>query len=215
MEDAGAQKLFEILCSVLSRDGRIRAEDLIVAAASVTAELCISGAGEFDPRRHDFVPGSRVFSDKVNELISGNSTEIETAPSHSVVGILRNELLSSGYASSDFGSLREIYSSFAANPLKPDEWVKIHWSVPEGNRPYILPLRVAYEARPTVDSVFRGLNPSQRLRSSVMTLVKVLVAVRDVIDKRIALLLALETINGMAKTAPMPDNAIVPNRKQR
>jgi hypothetical protein len=33
--------------------------------------------------------------------------------------------------------------------------------------------------------------------------------VRDVIDKRIALLLALQTVNGMAKTAPMTDKAMV------
>jgi len=78
--------------------GGVRAEDMITAAASITGELCIETAGDFNPRKHQFVPGSRVFSDKVNELIFGDDPEaaIDAIPAAFIVGLLRNRLHGSG-----------------------------------------------------------------------------------------------------------------------
>jgi hypothetical protein len=71
-------------------------------------------------------------------------------------------------------------------------------------------LRVNYETRSIVDRVFQPLpNPRERLTAAVLTLSKVLIAVQQVIDKKVALLLALQTVNGMAKTAPMTDEAML------
>ena len=211
-EEACAQNLFRILAEGLKKDGRIRAEDLITAAASITAELCIGAAGDFNPRKHQLVPGSRVFSEKVNELFCGNSADpiIAAIPAESIVGTLRDQVLPSGFSESDFPSLKAIFEHFAANIGKPSDWGKVPLSVPEGNRPFVLPLRVAYETRSAVDQTFQALNsPEQKLRAAVLTLAKVLIAVQQAIDRKVALLLAFEVVNGMAKTAPMTDEAMV------
>jgi hypothetical protein len=215
-EETSAQALFQALAGKLNKDGRIRAEDLITAAVSVTAELCIEAAGDFNPRKHRFIPGSRVFSDKVNQLLSGDSAEeIDAVPAQSVIGMLRDQLLIAGYSRSDFPSIRAMLKHFAANVAQASDWGKLPWSVPEANKPFILPLRVAYEARPTVDHVFRALTSSQqKLRAGVFTLAKVLIEVRNVIDRKTALVLALETVNGMAKTAPMTDEAMASAKKK-
>lgn len=210
-EERCAHALYEKLAEGLREkdSGRIRAEDIIAAAASIVAELCIVAAGDFNPRKHEMTPGMRVFSTKVNELFAGDKQGIETVPSESIVGIVRDKLLVAGYDKGDFPPLTPLFQRFAANVGKHDVWGKVAWSVPEANYPRILPLRVAYATRSTVDSVFAPLtDPSKKLLAATLTLVEVLVAVRQVIDKKIALLLALETINGMAKTAPMTDEAM-------
>jgi hypothetical protein len=119
-----ADALFVVLTDNLKKDGRIRAEDVIAAAASITGERCIEAAGNFNSRKHNFVPGSRVFSDKVNELISGDSAgnDLDAVPAESIIGILRDRLLPSGYAKSDFSPLTVIFEHFAANVGRPSEW---------------------------------------------------------------------------------------------
>jgi hypothetical protein len=208
--------LFHVLADGLKRGDRIRTEDLITAAASITGERCIEAAGDFSPRKHKFAPGSRVFSDKVNELLAGNSSDgVEAVPAESVVGVLRDKVLAAGYAESDLPSLKLIFERFAANVGKTSDWGKVPLSVPDGNRPLILPLQVAYETRSTVDRLFDPLtDPQAKLRAAVLTLSQVLIAVQQTIDKKIALLLALETVNGMAKTAPMTDEAMAAAKKK-
>jgi len=212
-----ARALFQALADGLKKNGRIRAEDMITAAASITAESCIGVAGDYNPRKHNLVPGSRVFSTKVNELFSGDSRDesIDSPPAGSIVGMLRDKLLASGYDRSDFPSLKKIFQYFAASAGKPSTWGSVAVSIPQGNAPSILPLRVAYETRPTVDRIFQPLtNPQERLHASVLALAEALIAVREVIDRKIALLLALQIVNGMAKTAPMTDDAMEAARKR-
>ncbi len=213
-----AHALFEALADGLKKGGRIRAEDMIAVAGSITAEACIGAAGDFNPREHRFVPGARVFSTKVNELFSGDTADagIDGPPSVSIVGMLRDRLLASGYNKSDFPTLKVILQDFAANIGKPSDWGRVPLSVPPENVPSILPLQVAYENRPTVDRIFQPLtDPQERLHAAVLTLAEALVAVRDVIDKKIALLIALQIVNGMAKTAPMTDEAMETARKNK
>jgi hypothetical protein len=151
-------------------------------------------------------------------LFSGDTPldSIDSVPAESIVGILRDKLVASGYAKSDFPSLKLIFTHFAANIGKQSDWGKVPLSVPEANRPFVLPLRVAYELRPTVDRVFQPLaGPEQKLRAAVLTLTEALIAVQQAIDRPTALLLALETVNGMAKTAPMTDEAMVSAKKKK
>jgi hypothetical protein len=72
-----------------------------------------------------------------------------------------------------------------------------------------LPLRAAYETRSAADKLFASLgdNQQQKLHAATLTLAETLCRTRDVLDRRIAIKLALETVNGMAKTAPMTDAA--------
>ena len=151
----------------------------------------------------------------MNELFCGNSAEhtIATVPAESIVGLLRDSLLPAGYNESDFPSLKTIFEYFAANIGNKADWGKVPSSVPEESKPFVLPLRLAYETRSTVDQAFHGLdNSQQKLRAAVLTLGKVLIAVQKAINRKIALLLALEILNGMAKTAPMTDEAMVAAR---
>jgi hypothetical protein len=214
-EESCSDDLFRFLADQLKKNGRIRAEDMITAAASITGEICIEAAGNFNPRKHEFPPGRRIFSDKVNELFFGDSSsnEISSLPADSIVGTLRDAVLKSGYELSDFPDLKQIFQHFAANVGK-SEWGKVPLSVPDDNKPSILPIAVTYESRSAVDKFFQTLNgPRARLRASVLTLAKVLIAVQQVMDRKLALLLALESVNGMAKTAPMTDEAMAAAKK--
>ena len=207
-EQNAAHQLYEYLCEAVKKDGRIRVEDLITAVASVIAELCIETAGHFNPRQHQFVPGSRVFSTQVNKIFCGDQN-LESAPKGTIVGMLRDRLLAAGYNLSDFPALETVFSYYAANIGKASDWGKVPLSIPPDNYPFVLPLQVAYETRPAVDRIFHALTtPQVKLRASVLTLAEALIAVRQAIDKKIGLTLALETINGMAKTAPMTDEAM-------
>ncbi len=209
VERTAARQLYEYLCETIKKDGRIRAEDLISAAACVVAELCIEATGDFNPRKHQFIPGSRVFSTKVNEIFCGDVQDLEKVPADTVVGTLKDHLLGKGYNDADFPPLGRIFSFYAANIGQATDWGKVPLSIPRENWPSVLPLRVAYEARPAVDRVLKPIeSPNARLRASVIALVEALIAVRDVIDKKIVLSLALETIHGMAKTAPMTAEAM-------
>jgi hypothetical protein len=108
-----------------------------------------------------------------------------------------------------------IFQDFAARIGKPADWGTVPLSVPKENIPSVLPLRVAYETRPTVDKIFLPLsNPQQRLHAAVLALAEALIAVREAIDRKIALLLALQIVNGMAKTAPMTDEAMEAAKKK-
>jgi hypothetical protein len=101
-----------------------------------------------------------------------------------------------------------------ANIGKKSDWGKVPLAVPEENQPSILPLQVVYETRAIVDRILQPLaNPKEKLRAAVLALAESLEAVQGVIDKKIALLLALQMVNGMSKTAPMTDEAMQSVRK--
>jgi hypothetical protein len=162
-------------------------------------------------REHDFAPGARVFSDRVNELLAGNvSTEIADVPAESVMSVVRDRVLAGPYAPDDLPSLSKLFDDFAARIGTASDWGKVPLSVPEDNQPFLMPLRVAYERRAKVDRLLRSppRDPAGRLRVAALALGEVLIEVSGVIDHKVALLLAFETLNGMAKTAPMTDKAM-------
>lgn len=205
-----AEILYKWLYTALKKNGRIHVEDFISAAAAIVGELSIEVAGDFNPRQHDYPPGQRVFSTNVNILFSGDK-DIDDAPSDSVVGILYQKLLSCGFSRSDFPpALKDIFSFFAANVGKAEDWGKAPLSVPKENYPFMMPLQVAYESRAAVDKIFAPIagDRKMKLRAATLTLAKTLCETRDVLARRVAITLALETVNGMSKTAPMTDAAM-------
>lgn len=206
---ASAALVETLLGKLTAKDGGIHAEDAVSASAAVVAERCILAAGEFDPHRHQFTPGSRVFSDQINGLISGDQPTVESADAGSVVGILRDQVLAAGYRREEFPDLKGVFGGFAARIGKEEDWGWVPLSTPADNRPHLMPLMVAYETRTDVDRVLatvRG-DKAKALAASTLALADILGKVEDVIDHRVALLLAIETVNGMAKTAPMTDEA--------
>jgi hypothetical protein len=190
------------------REGRVRVEELLSAAASIVGERCIEAAGDFDARNHALIPGSRVFSDSVNELLCGEVAGVDAVPAGSVIGIVRDGVVGRGYELAEFPSLEEIFRSFAAGIGDPAQWGFVPLTVPEENRPFLMPLRAAYETRTHIDRILGPDGDARsRLREVALALAEALVEVAEAIDHRLALRLVLETLNGMSKTAPMTDEA--------
>lgn len=212
-----SDKLVELVLSMLrEKDGRIRAEDAISAAATILAEQCISAVGEFDPSNHTFTPGSRVFSERMNGLLCADVPDIRSAPPESVFGMLRDSLGTSVYSLSDFPPLEDIFRSFVSRIGNEADWGKVPLSVDAGHFPHTIPLQVGFESRPHVQAVFAPISSDSqmRLKVSAHALAKILNMVASVIDHKVAVTIALETINGMAKTAPMTPAAFNAVQKQ-
>lgn len=199
-------------------DGRVRVEDLIAGTATIVGEQCIGAAGDIDPRQHSLVPGSRVLSDAVNELLVGNVTSDRWGdyPLTSVCGALKMILTTKGgYAESDLCSMPELFAGFASKVAQggadaTSEWGKVPLSIDAAHHPRFLPLRLAFETRGLVDQIFAafGTDVNKRLMASTFALAHVLIWVADAIDRKLAVRLAMEMVNGMSKTAPMTLEAL-------
>ena len=208
--DRVRRELVDYLIAGLKDSQGVHVEDLISAAAAIVGERCIEAAGDFSARRHQFTPGSPVFSDAVNELLAGNvSTNIADVPPDSVFGRMRDHLTRNGYDVSEFPDIAGVFRSFADGVGKGLEWGWVPLTLSTDNRPFRMPLRVAYETRAAVDRILEAVPDDRGSRLIVVTLslVQVLVLVRKSIAPSVALLLAFETVNGMAKTAPMTAEA--------
>lgn len=204
-----ADALYLALKRSVTQGGRIRVEELISAAAAIVGEAAIAKVGEFDPRRHDFPPGARVFSIRINTLICDDKS-LQEAPTDSIVGDLRDRLRSCGFAQSDFPNLDDVFKHFAANTGKKEDWGRVPLSIHDDHHPFMQPMRAAYELRAIVDSSLAplGNDTSNRLRAATAMLARALCETRDALARNVATTLAIETINGMGKTAPMTDAAI-------
>jgi len=194
--------------AVTDADGRIRVEDLLSAAGAVCGEACIAAAGEFDPEAHDFVPGSAVLSDRVNEILCGNATEWPKT-GDSVLGLVFSGAIRAGYVIEDFLVLADVFRVYLAGlgGGSADRWGFVSLSAPEDNWPRTPPLRSAYELRGRVRKVLDdyGLPKTAWPAASGLAVARELGRVHDAIDRGLAVHIAVETINGMAKMAPMTD----------
>jgi len=205
--------LIEYILKVLTdRDGRVRAEDAISAAATVVAERCIDAAGNFDLRNHESHSGSRVFSETANALFCGDvaTDNLDEVPSNSIIGILRSKLDPQTYTKDSFPALSSVFKGFASRVGDPRDWGKVPLSVPVENHPFVLPLKVGYETRARVDEILMPIRSDKRLclQVAVEALAAILNMIASVMNPRIALTLAIETVNGMMKTAPMTAKAL-------
>ncbi len=202
---AGLGALFEAYAT--DSDGRIRVEDLLSAGAAACGEACMAAIGEVPVDSHDFTPGSPIFSDAVNELLVANAPDWGSA-SDSVFGLIRSGALAQGYGPADFPPITEPIANYAATLGQGDAealWGRVRLSVPPGNLPRTQPLRAAFELRPTVEAFrdTRGIAAPEWPRMMAMALAVELGRVRAAIDPAIAVRIVLETVNGMAKMAPM------------
>ncbi len=200
--------LFE--AKVQDEGGRIRVEDLLSAAAAVCGEACIAAAGDFDLEHHAFTPGSPVLSDRVNGILCADASDWVGA-AMSVFGVIRGGALAQGYAAEEFPSVDEPMRSFVAAIGGQDggstAWGFVPLTVPDDHRPAMPPLRQAYELRAPVRAVFADhqMPPDEWPTTCAFALVIELARVREAIDHRIAVRIVLETVNGIAKTAPMTE----------
>jgi hypothetical protein len=211
-KEACGKALMQAVCEKLKDPaGRIRAEDLITTIASITGELCIDADGVFSSRNHPMRPGRPVFNDGVNKVICGDLADLDAMPSESVVGILRDRLCTAGYTKDEFPHLGpDVFAYFAANFGKPELQNKAPVSVPAEHFPRVHSMAVGYETRPIVDRAFEqlGSDPKARVRAAAHALAEALIAAKDVLPHKIALLLALQVVNGTAKRTTMTDAAM-------
>ena len=87
---------------------------------------------------------------------------------------------------------------------------RVPLSVPEQHLPFELPLQIGFETRPGIDAMFQPIAQDRMrcLRVVTESLADLLGMVAAAIDHKVVLLLAIETINGMSKTAPMTAKAL-------
>ena len=106
--------------------------------------------------------------------------------------------------------LKDVFEYFPAYIGKGEESGRVPLSIPIQHLPFAMPLLVAYETRAIVDASLAPLGEDRKqcLRATTRTLAKVLCETRNTLDPCIATTLAIETVNGMAKTAPMTDAAM-------
>jgi hypothetical protein len=194
-------------------DGNYRPEDLISAAAAFTGESAMRQAHDFDFDRHTFTPGRPVFSQKINEILSGDRTNWEEMPDGCVFGALYGILINHPnrpWPREDFPDVGGIYSRFAAarkHGASQAEWGKAPLSVPPSHYPSerLPPLRVAFDMRTFVYKSWakEKLSADAVLTMAQLNLIMIMTQMQPQVDPAIGLLLAFETINAMAKTAPV------------
>jgi len=206
------QKLVELVLGILrDQNGRIRVEDAISAAATIVGERCIDAAGDYSLRDHELAPGSRAFSTRANELICGVADGgVNQIPRDSIVGVLRSRLDTQVYTDKDFPPLSEVFKRYAAQVGSPGGWGKVPLSITEDHLPLVPPLRVGYETRARVDDILSPVREDRArcLRIAAESLAEILTMAASVIDHKLALTLAIETVNGISKTAPMTVKAM-------
>jgi hypothetical protein len=192
--------------------GRYRCEDLISAIAAFTGEAVMRQAGDFDFDHHTLTPGQPVFSLKVNGLLSGDRSEWPEIPVTSVFGAIHNILPnhpSHPWPRESFPNVGKVYERFAAarHGGVSKDWGKAALSVPPSHYPSegMPPLRAAYDLRRSVGKQWQSQGVSAEAIAAVaqFSLLKIMTLVRAQIEPKIGLLLAFETINSMAKTAPV------------
>jgi hypothetical protein len=199
--------------------GRVRVEDYLTALGAITGEAAIVAAG-IEIETLDIPPGSALFGDQVNQVLSGDTADLAAVPADSVVGILVTELVPKVYALADFGRLEDLYRGVAAS-VGQTEWGQVHLTVGDDHAPTVLPIRLAFELRSAVEAACSAaaVRVEQRHLPCAIALAGGLAQVREAIDPKVGLRLALEVVFGMAKMTPMSrrafeDSAASPDRGQ-
>lgn len=182
-------------------------KEAIAAMAAVVGERCEEAAGEFPVRKHTFVPGQRIFSDRINVLLAGDgrTLDLDRIPAESVYAKIRDQVDVKRYPRPDFPGLASVFQSFARRIGKPEDWGKVPLSLPPEEWPRLLPLRVTFDTRNGVDTLLAPINNDKEraLRIATRALTMLLNDADRSLEPRATLTLVFETINGAAKTAPM------------
>lgn len=199
------KKLVEFVYNSIQTDRRVRVEDAICLISTIVAERCIEVTNEFSINEHEFVPGSAVFSEKINELLVGQIAveNWNDLPKECVFARIKNKI-NSHFDNSTFPSLTGIFENYAKN-IGKTEWGNLNLSIPEDNKPFFLPLQVGYETRKFIDKNINLENNEKTLQITINAIARILIETKMALDSSIALTLTFEIINGMSKTATMTD----------
>lgn len=184
--------------------GRVRVEDYLAVLASITGEAALVASGVIDVEAAGLTPGSPIFGDPMNALLTGDQLDPAKAPATSVVGVLVGALVPETVPLEAFGELERIYRQVATG-VGSVAWGMVPLSVPDDNCPAVLPIQVAFELRPAVETALgaSGLPASGRHVLCALALANGLRLVGDAMDRQVAVTLSLEIAFGMAKMTPM------------
>jgi hypothetical protein len=185
--------------ALVKDDRGVRVEDYVASVAAAAGEAALASAG-FDVAGHDLTPGSPLFYEPVNEVLTGDT--LEDVPLGSVYGMLQG-------LADDAPSPKELYEHVARS-VGQAHWGTVTLTVHPDNQPWILPLRSAFALRPTVIDLeaHHGLLVTDRASLVTTALRASIEQVAGAIDRSVAVRLALEVTFGMAKTAPMTQAAV-------
>jgi hypothetical protein len=184
--------------------GRVRVEDYICVLASVAGEAALLSAKLFDLETSGLPPGSAIFGDRINEILTGDTGDLSTVPEASVLGILVRELVPAVAPAECFAEPDSIYRHVAAT-VNSAEWGHVATTVGTDHEPGVMPIRAAFELRAAVDEAQSkaGLPTELRYIPCALALAAGIRQVGEALDVRITVQLALEIVFGMAKMAPM------------
>jgi len=199
--------------SRLQDERGIRVEDSLTALAAVTGEAALVDAALFDVESTELTPGSAVFGDEINRMLTGDETDLHALPATSVVGVLRDRLVPGVVVAQAFGPVERLYAQVAAG-VGSTPWGEVPLSVPDEHRPGIQPLRLAFELRPAVEAAVAAVQEGNgsapvagRRIPCAVALASAVERTAQAIDVAIGLTLSLEVVFGMAKTVPMSRRA--------
>lgn len=195
------EALFQAIVDGLTeRENRVHAETAVAAAAALAGEAVLRESGvDLAAAR----PGQVIFSDRVNQLLFGDTEDPRGWPEDSVWGLFRDLLPQVGLAADLGAPVGELARNAAAHVYDGGPWPYL--SVPAEHWPQIESLRLAVLFR----TRFRQLAKSQGLDSSLATgcatlaCVRFISAAEEVLPPPVAVRLALEVTIGTAKTCPL------------
>lgn len=201
----------EIIKGLTDPNGRVRAEEVISAAATLIGEQCFLRARELETTKIFSKPGLAVFSEEVNELLVGE-TDAHASwidyPPNSVCGFIRPILVRpNAYDLSDLCPMVDVFQYFAKQISSGQVKLgTIPLSIPVDHHPHFPALKVALAMRKISAPFFSDLpldkEPVLKIFVSATCLATILLRVCSSIDKKIAIRLAMETMNATSKIAP-------------
>lgn len=191
--------------------GAVRAEDYLtlLAAAAGEAVLAASGLVDVENPRDGMAPGSVVLGQQINVLLTGDVAAFREAPAGSVAGTIMALTVPGVFAVEDFAVVDGVYQVMLGT-LGQGQWGEVVTTVPEANKPRVLPLRAAFELRGVVEQAqdLLGLSPERRHEVCVHALATALRETRQAMAPEISIALSMEVVFAMSKTVPVPRSAI-------
>lgn len=188
--------------------GEVRVEDYLTMLAAATGEAILVDSGVVDIEANTMGPGGVVLGAPINVILSGDMGSFADVPPDSAAGILVARLVPGFVTLEAFGSMETLIKG-TLDRIGDAPWGFVATTVPEPNRPTVMPLREAFELRGLAAAAqeMLGLPSGQRHRVCAHALASALEETGSAIDPAVAVTLSLEVMFAMAKRVPVPKSA--------
>ncbi|HEV2638707.1 MAG TPA: hypothetical protein VGX23_26400 [Actinocrinis sp.] len=196
--------------------GRVRVEDYLTLLASAAGEAVLVASGIVDVEFNDLNPGGAILGAAINDVLSGDKASFTGLPADSALGILVERLVPDVFPIELFGSMDDLFKHVVTN-FGQAPWGEVATTVPERNKPAILPLKAAFDLRDAVTAVQEelGLPVAQRHIPCVNALAFALEQTKSAIESDVAVTLSLEVLFTMSKMVPVPKHALIDEDEEK